>query len=116
MSELAQQKCTPCKGGEPPLTEAEIARLQSDVPEWELVERKGVPQLKRVFRFKNFTEALTFTNEVGRIAEEADHHPTIITAWGRVTVRWWTHAVGGLHLNDFIMASRTDALYRGAEF
>jgi 4a-hydroxytetrahydrobiopterin dehydratase len=66
--------------------------------------------LERVFKFKNFAQALEFTNEVGAIAEEEDHHPLIVTEYGRVTVDWWTHVIGGLHKNDFVMAAKTDQL------
>jgi 4a-hydroxytetrahydrobiopterin dehydratase len=64
-----------------------------------------------VFNFKNFLQALKFTNKIGAIAEEEGHHPRIITEYGRVTVDWWTHMIGGLHKNDFIMAAKTDEIY-----
>jgi 4a-hydroxytetrahydrobiopterin dehydratase len=64
-----------------------------------------------VFNFKNFLQALKFTNKIGAIAEEEGHHPRIITEYGRVTVDWWTHKIGGLHKNDFIMAAKTDELF-----
>ena len=73
--------------------------------------RDGVERLERQFRFANFANALEFTKRVGAIAEAEDHHPAILTEWGSVTVGWWTHVVGGLHRNDFIMAAQTDRLY-----
>jgi 4a-hydroxytetrahydrobiopterin dehydratase len=85
--------------------------LGSQIPEWRVVERDGVARLERVFRFANFAEALAFTNEVGALAEAAGHHPAITTEWGRVTVGWWTHAIAGLHRNDFVMAAKTDDRY-----
>ena len=81
-----------------------------ELPQWWIIEQDGVPRLQRVFTFKDFAAALAFTNEVGRIAEEAQHHPLIVTEWGRVTVQWWTHSIGGLHRNDFILAARTSAV------
>ena len=111
MDGLAQMKCVPPRRGGPPLTEEEIAELHPQVPEWQIVEREKVKRLERVFRFANFAEALRFTNRVGGLAEEEDHHPALLTEWGQVTVTWWTHAVGGLHRNDFIMAAKTDELY-----
>jgi 4a-hydroxytetrahydrobiopterin dehydratase len=111
MSELAKMKCTACRGGEPTLTDAEIAGLQPQVPEWRAVEREGIKQLERAFKFKNFAQALAFTNQVGEQAEEEGHHPALLTEWGRVTVTWWTHKIGGLHQNDFVMAARTDELF-----
>jgi 4a-hydroxytetrahydrobiopterin dehydratase len=110
MTELHQMKCEACRGDEPPLTQQEINEFKPDVPEWEVIEVDGVPRLERVFKFKNFSEALEFTNQVGAIAEEEDHHPKIVTEWGRVEVNWWTHKIKGLHKNDFIMAAKTDQL------
>jgi len=84
--------------------------LKTEIPRWAVVEREGIARLERVFRFANFAEALGFTNRVGALAESAGHHPAITTEWGRVTVGWWTHAIGGLHRNDFVMAAKTDQL------
>jgi 4a-hydroxytetrahydrobiopterin dehydratase len=72
---------------------------------------RGDPQLERTFRFPNFREALTFTLQVGELAEAEGHHPVLVTRWGSVTVIWWTHKIRGLHRNDFIMAAKTDALF-----
>jgi len=68
-------------------------------------------QLSREFGFRNFAEAIAFSNRVGDIAEDEGHHPAILTEWGKVTVTWWTHKIGGLHKNDLIMAARTDKVY-----
>ncbi len=113
MSELSQMMCTACRGDEPTLTDGEIAELRPQVPEWHVVQREGIPRLERVFRFRNFAEALAFTNRVGEQAEKEGHHPALLTEWGRVTVTWWTHKIGGLHQNDFIMAAQTDELSEG---
>lgn len=111
MTDFARQKCVPCRGGEPPLTEAEIRELQPQVPTWTLETQDGIWRLQRVFKFKNFVEAITFTNKVAALAEEQGHHPLIVSEWGRVTVQWWTHVIKGLHRNDFIMAAKTDELF-----
>jgi 4a-hydroxytetrahydrobiopterin dehydratase len=110
MTELSQMNCVSIKSGDTTLPASEVERYLQQVPEWQLVSENGEQRLKRVFRFKNFAEALAFTNRVGQIAEQQDHHPALLTEWGRVTVSWWTHKVHGLHLNDFIMAARTDRL------
>lgn len=115
MSELSELKCVACRGGDPALTESEIAELLPHVPEWQLVVREDIPHLERVFKFKNFIHALEFANKIGAIAEEEDHHPMLIVEWGRVGVQWWTHVVKGLHRNDFIMAAKTDALWGSME-
>jgi 4a-hydroxytetrahydrobiopterin dehydratase len=113
MSELSEMRCTVCRGDEPALTDAQIGGLLPQVPEWEAVESEGIKRLKRVFKFGDFAQALAFTNKVGEQAEEEGHHPALLTEWGKVTVSWWTHKIGGLHQNDFIMAVRTDELYVG---
>jgi len=95
------------------VTEAEIAELRPEIPDWELLERDGIARLERVFSFSNFADALAFTNRVGALAETEGHHPALLTEWGRVTVTWWTHKIRGLHRNDFIMAAKTDALATG---
>ena len=110
MTELAQMKCIPCRGGVPTLTDEEIVALQPDVPEWQVIEVDGVKRLERTFRLRNFIDAVAFTNKVAMIAEKEDHHPLIVTEWGRVKVQWWTHKIKGLHQNDFIMAAKVDAL------
>ena len=112
MTSLAQFQCVPCRGGEPTLTDEEIARLRPDAPDWAVIEREGILCLERVFKFKNFVQALEFTNRVGELAEEQGHHPAVLTEWGKVTVTWWTHKIKGLHRNDFIMAAKTDRLYQ----
>ena len=111
MINLAAGKCVACRAGEPTVTDEQIAALQPQVPEWQVKEVDGVKRLERVFKFKNFAQALEFTNKVGAIAEEEDHHPLIITEYGSVTLNWWTHIIKGLHQNDFIMAAKTDEIY-----
>jgi len=112
MTELTRQKCVACRADAPRVTEQEIAELKPQIPDWELVEREGIPRIERVCRFKDFAQALSFTMKVGELAEEEGHHPAILTEWGRVTVSWWTHKIRGLHRNDFIMAAKTDQMYR----
>jgi 4a-hydroxytetrahydrobiopterin dehydratase len=110
MGELNREKCVACRSDAPPVTESEILELSPQVPQWTIL-RDGVMKLQRVFRFKNFAAAVAFTVKVGELAEAAGHHPAILTEWGKVTVTWWTHAIRGLHRNDFIMAARADEVY-----
>ena len=72
------------------------------------ISAPGIKRLEKSFSCKNFAAALALTNRIAVIAEQENHHPAIVTEWGRVTVSWWTHAIDGLHVNDFIMAARTD--------
>lgn len=96
---------------EPAATQDEIQGWLAQLPGWQVMERDGIRQLERTFRFRDFAQALGFTNRVGQLAEEKDHHPALVTKWGKVTVTWWTHSVGGLHQNDFVMAASTNELY-----
>ncbi|MCL5067191.1 MAG: 4a-hydroxytetrahydrobiopterin dehydratase [Thaumarchaeota archaeon] len=112
---LAGVRCTACRAGEPTVKDDEVLKLCTQIPEWTIIEIEGIKRLERIFKFKNFTEALSFTNKVGMIAEEEGHHPSILTEWGRVKVIWWTHKIKGLHMNDFIMAAKTDRLYLSKE-
>jgi 4a-hydroxytetrahydrobiopterin dehydratase len=111
MDELKGLKCVPCQGDSPQATEEEIQNYHGQIPDWEILEVDGVKRLSRVFKFKNFKQALDFTNQVGEMAEQDDHHPLLVTEWGKVTVQFWTHVIGGLHNNDFIMAAKSDELY-----
>jgi 4a-hydroxytetrahydrobiopterin dehydratase len=108
MAALAEKECVPCKGGVPPLKGAELAKLARELqPGWQTVDEH---QLEREFKFKNFREALDFTNKVGELAEAQGHHPDIYLAWGKVKVTLWTHKIDGLTESDFIMAAKVDRL------
>jgi 4a-hydroxytetrahydrobiopterin dehydratase len=111
MESLVQMRCVACRRDAPTVTETELAEFRPQVPDWDIVEENGTPQLRREFRFGTFGEALAFTCAVGAAAEAEDHHPALVTEWGRVRVSWWTHAINGLHRNDFVMAAKTDELY-----
>lgn len=111
MSDLASQTCEACRADAPKVSDEELATLIKDIPDWSAPVKDGVMQLERVFTFSNFAKALAFTNAVGEIAEEADHHPALLTEWGKVTVNWWSHKIKGLHKNDFILAARTDQVF-----
>ena len=115
MTDITMKKCVPCESDIPPLFDDEIEEYQKQVPEWSVVRVDDVPRLKRSFKFKDFAEALSFTNAIGEIAEEEGHHPVIELTWGKVSVEWWTHNIKGLHENDFIMAAKTDQAYEEAK-
>ena len=111
MTELSNQKCVPCTGDLPTATEQEISTYKTQVPDWNIITENKEQRLQRVYKFSDFKTALGFTDRVGEMAEEAGHHPALLTEWGKVTVTWWTHAIGGLHQNDFIMAAKCDRAY-----
>ena len=95
---LAEKKCTPCRGGVPPLTPAEAERFQSQTPNWEL--RDDSHRIERTFRFRNFREALNFVRDVGDLAETEGHHPTT-AGWGYATISLRTKKIKGLARERF---------------
>jgi 4a-hydroxytetrahydrobiopterin dehydratase len=104
---LIDQLCIPCRAGTPmPLQEAE--RLLSSLTNWQMTD--DGTWLEKRLSFANFAEALAYVNRVASIAEAENHHPDIRFGWGYVTLRLQTHAVGGLHRNDFILAAKIDAV------
>ncbi len=107
---LADEQCVELNAQSTLATADEAAAVMGNLREWSVANEGGIDQLVRAFRFETFLQALAFTNAVGEAAEAQGHHPRIVTEYGRVTVSWWTHFLGGLHRNDFIMAARTDAL------
>ncbi len=109
---LNKMKCEPCRFGGQPVTHAEFRNLIIKIPAWRRETRKGVRRLVREFNFIGFDEAFEFSGRIADLAREQDHHPTMLVEYGKVTIRWWTHKINGLHLNDFIMAARTDDIFR----
>jgi 4a-hydroxytetrahydrobiopterin dehydratase len=108
MDTLSQQHCVACQAGAPRLTETELVEAREQLPHWNVVERDGILRLERTYKLPNFVDALRLTNLIGDLAEAEGHHPAITTEWGRVTVTWWTHKIKGLHLNDTVMAAKSD--------
>ena len=108
MEDLSEQGCEACRADAPRISDDELKRLMSAIPDWEIIVVDGVMQLTREFSFGDFAQAMAFSNRVGDLAEAVGHHPAILTEWGRVSVTWWTHKIRGLHKNDLIMAARTD--------
>jgi 4a-hydroxytetrahydrobiopterin dehydratase len=108
MPELAAKTCVPCRGGVSALKGAELKALQTQVPEWSVVEEH---HLTRNFGFADFKQALDFVNRVGALAETQGHHPDILLAWGKAEITMWTHKINGLTESDFIMAAKIDQLH-----
>ncbi len=107
---LLQKHCRPCQGQEPTLTSEEIARLKPQVPGWYVTTVDGHPLLSRAFRFKDFVGSIDFVNQVKAVAEQEGHHPDVHIHWNIVRLENWTHAIGGLHQNDFILAAKINQL------
>jgi 4a-hydroxytetrahydrobiopterin dehydratase len=105
--DLADKECVPCRGGVPPLTEAERAPLLEQLSDWAVVDGH---HLEKEYAFPDFLSALEFVNRVGRVAEDNGHHPDLYLAWGKVRITIWTHKIDGLTESDFILAAKCDAL------
>jgi 4a-hydroxytetrahydrobiopterin dehydratase len=108
MTTLAEKKCTPCQGGVLPLRGAALqTQVKKLGPGWTVADEK---RLEKEFSFRDFREALDFVNEVGELAEDENHHPNVHLSYGRVRISLFTHKIGGLHDNDFILAAKIDEL------
>lgn len=111
MDALADRDIVLCRKGTPPLTAAEYAPLLMQLPGWDIVKVDGIERLQRTYFFEDPSDATAFSRFLSSIADEADHHPFLVPEQNRLTVIWWTHSIKGLHLNDFIMAARSDEAY-----
>jgi 4a-hydroxytetrahydrobiopterin dehydratase len=107
--ELRGKRCLPCEGGVPPLPAEAVRQYLAALPAWKLSE--DGKRIRREWRVKDFVTALDFFQRVGAVAEEQDHHPDLhVAGYRNVAIEIWTHAVGGLSENDFILASKIDML------
>jgi len=113
MDELAKLHCSPIGATTPRLNEHDINQLKAKLPGWVTYEKDAELHLEKVYEFEDFRKAIAFTNQVAQVANEENHHPALLTEWGKVTVTWWTHKIKGLHQNDFIMAAKTEQIYGG---
>ncbi len=111
MVELSKQNCEACRADAPLISDADLKQLMPAIPDWQVIVVDGIMQLTREFKFRNFVQAMAFSNRVGELAEAENHHPAILTEWGKVTITWWSHKIRGLHKNDLILAARTDQVY-----
>lgn len=108
MNYFAVKECVPCQVGAPVMTKEEIDMALKELsPDWEVMDDT---YLKRTYKFRNFTEGLAFVNRIGELAEAQGHHPDLHLSWGKVVVELRTWKIGGLHVNDFILAAKIDSL------
>jgi 4a-hydroxytetrahydrobiopterin dehydratase len=108
MEGLASRSCVPCRGGIPPLTAAAAEELLAGTRGWQL--EQNATRLQRRFEFRDFVEAMKFVNRVADLAEQEGHHPDFAIHWNKVDLTLWTHKIGGLHENDFILAAKINRL------
>ena len=111
MKPLSQSNCEACSADAKKLSADEIKSLHVEVKDWELITEDNIEKLTHTFNTGNYAKSMAFTNAVAALADKSDHHPLLIVEYGRVTVVWWSHKIKGLHLNDFIMASRTSDVF-----
>lgn len=111
MEKLHERHCEACCIDAPKVTEDKIQQYTALLDGWSVQQRGGIKQLEKEYRFDDFVSALAFANKIAEQAEVENHHPAIKVEWGKVTLTWWTHKIGGLHRNDFIMAARSDKIY-----
>ena len=105
---LSAGKCEPCNGNTPKLNFEEISKYLTELKEWSVNENQEM--IFKKFKFSNFNKALKFTNKVGELADKEGHHPDISVGWGYSLIMLHTHAIKGLSINDFILASKIDKL------
>lgn len=110
---LAQSKCTSCRSDAAPLNREEAAELGKEIPRWKL--NAAADRISREFKFKDFKGAMKFVNKVADLAEEEGHHPDFLIHYNKVELTLWTHKIGGLHRNDFILAAKIDSLAQREE-
>ncbi len=107
---LNELRCEACTPEALPLSYDQREELLESLNDWQIIEREGIAQLEKQFKFNNFLSAWSFANKVAELAEEEFHHPAILLEWGKVTVTWWSHSIKGLHKNDFICAAKCDVI------
>ena len=109
---LSQQEISATPIGAAKLRDDEKVLLMPQLPDWEIVSVDNVEQLCRAYSLRDFSTAIHFSNKVAAISERSNHHPKLTVQWGQLTVYWWSHSIAGLHLNDLVMAAKTDEIYK----
>lgn len=107
--ELTRKRCVPCEGGVPALTADEVAGMLATLPAWQTTANGQ--RIRREWKAKNFLAAIDFFNKIAALAESEGHHPDLhLEGYRNVAVEVWTHAIGGLSENDFILAAKIDRI------
>ena len=110
MKRLSERTCSACEIGAPLVSQEEQELLLKDLKGWR-IDKKDVSKLVKFYKFDNYNQSIEFANKIAELADLENHHPKIIVEWGIVGIEWWSHKIKGLHLNDFICASKSDYLY-----
>ncbi|MFX1496999.1 MAG: 4a-hydroxytetrahydrobiopterin dehydratase [Promethearchaeota archaeon] len=115
MADLLEKKCVPCEGGIPPFSKEKEKEYINQVKGWSLI-KEGIHRINREFSFEDFKEAMKFVNQVAELAEDEGHHPDIFIYYNQVILELHTHAIKGLHLNDFILAAKINELFQNESY
>ena len=107
---LKDKRCVPCEGGTPPLDDVTTRKLLGQVSGWAIASEAGQPRIHKRFEFVDFLAAMAFVDKMAAVAEAEGHHPDFCVHYNRIDVTLWTHAVGGLSENDFILADKIDGI------
>lgn len=112
MEDYSTKTCVACSADAPIASNLAVAEFLESHSEWKIATDVEFPQIVRIYSFSKYLEGLEFVNKVAELSESEGHHPDILLEYGKVTVRWWSHKIKNLHVNDFIMASKCDLAYR----
>lgn len=110
MPKLTERHCVPCEGGTPPLDDSSVRLLMGEVKGWSRLDEAQGPRITKRFKFKDFVAGMAFIDKMAVLAEAEQHHPDFCVHYNQVDVTLWTHAVGGLSENDFILAAKIDSM------
>ena len=110
MSDLTDKKCEACTIDAPLVNSVDYPELLKELEDWS-IEEESINKLVKSYNFANYADSVSFANKIADLAEAEDHHPKIVLEWGSVKLEWWSHKVKGLHLNDFICASKSDKVF-----
>ena len=110
MTELLKKTCSACEIGAPLVPHDQQTELLTDLDGW-IIDNSDISKLTKKFKLNNYEQSIVFTNLIADLAELQDHHPKITLEWGSVSLEWWSHKIGGLHMNDFICAAKSDEIF-----
>ena len=110
MTELLKKTCSACEIGAPLVPHDQQIELLKDLDGW-IIDNSDISKLTKEFKLNNYEQSIVFTNLIADLAELQDHHPKITLEWGSVSLEWWSHKIGGLHMNDFICAAKSDEIF-----
>lgn len=113
--ELLEEKCEPITANSAPTSDEEAQGLLETLPGWQMVLEDGIKKLRYEFQFKGYLQVLVFTNRLSDASMRQGHYPLVVFKRDNATVTWWTQKIRNIHRNDFIMAAKTEDIYKGMD-